>query len=131
MRTYRRHLTPLSYYNLRFAAGSTDGRLSSSLPLRPDIVVAVPGSGGLVLHVLDAKLRVDGVTGTFKADDLVKMHAYRDALPDVRSAVVLYPGQRDDWYPAHDGSGGGVGVVLLVPGGTTNFLRNHLAMLFG
>ena len=117
------------YYNLRFAAGSSDGHLSSSVALRPDIVVAVPGADGLILHVLDAKLRLDGATGAFKADDLVKMHAYRDALPDVRSAAVLYPGQVADWYPSHDGSGGGVGVVPLVPGGTTQFLRAHLAVL--
>lgn len=27
-----------------------------------------------------------------KADDLVKMHAYRDAIPGLRAAIVLYPG---------------------------------------
>lgn len=27
-----------------------------------------------------------------KVDDLVKMHAYRDAIPDLRCAVVLFPG---------------------------------------
>ena len=27
-----------------------------------------------------------------KADDLVKMHAYRDAIPGLRAAVVLFPG---------------------------------------
>ena len=27
-----------------------------------------------------------------KADDLVKMHAYRDAIPELRCAVVLFPG---------------------------------------
>ena len=40
-------------------------------------------SGGL--HVLDAKLRVDRSDGaqSWREDDLLKMHSYRDALPRV------------------------------------------------
>ncbi|MGI8484513.1 MAG: nuclease domain-containing protein, partial [Thermomicrobiales bacterium] len=34
-----------------------------------------------------------------KVDDLVKMHAYRDAL-DVRAAIVIFPGTESKWLPS-------------------------------
>ncbi len=34
-----------------------------------------------------------------KADDLVKMHAYRDAIPGLRAAVVIYPGTVAEFRP--------------------------------
>jgi len=72
----------------------------SGIALRPDYLW-VPKDGRAV--AFDAKFRMnygvletndDDIAQTIytaKEDDLVKMHAYRDAI-DVRAAVILYPG---------------------------------------
>ena len=89
-------------FNERFggrnSAGS--GPKSSSVPLRPDIVLRLPSGE---FHVLDAKFRRAGVLAdradepmessedAAKQADVHKMHAYRDALR-CQSAWVLYPG---------------------------------------
>ena len=131
-------------YNLTFSRTGPGARRSSSLPLRPDIALCVRGRGPDVVHVLDAKLRVDDVTHgtaglamkepdlTFRTADIVKMHAYRDALPSVRSAFVLYPGSDSQAYPALDTAPGGVdgvGAIALTPGGPRNDLLAHLRRL--
>jgi predicted component of viral defense system (DUF524 family) len=76
----------------------------SGIWLRPDYVWERP-DGSLI--VMDAKFRMhkpiglvaeeDGETSNLdnpraKADDLEKMHAYRDAIRGVKAALVLYPG---------------------------------------
>jgi predicted component of viral defense system (DUF524 family) len=75
----------------------------SGVWLRPDYLWE-PASGGTV--AFDAKFRLawdaapldvdaEGATDAVaraKADDLVKMHAYRDAIPGLRAAVAIYPG---------------------------------------
>jgi len=75
----------------------------SDVWLRPDYLW-MPKHGARV--AFDAKFRlawdaspldVDGDAlapweAKAKADDLVKMHAYRDAIPGLRAAVVIYPG---------------------------------------
>jgi hypothetical protein len=117
-------------FNERFpgAGSSATTARSSSVPLRPDIVLHVPGRG---FHVLDAKFRragsavaLDDEGGDGEADaiqaDIHKMHAYRDAL-GCRSAWVLYPGRGPvvAFPPLGDGgstSAEGVGVLPLVPG---------------
>jgi predicted component of viral defense system (DUF524 family) len=118
----------------------------STIRLRPDYLWQ-PVSGAWV--ALDAKFRLkrpaaflgevpdDPDKGLVaqpawaKDDDLTKMHAYRDALPQVRAAVVLYPGTetvfrdvdrvkrelslgdllRGDWH--------GVGAIAMQPHGAT------------
>ncbi|MGC4190602.1 MAG: DUF2357 domain-containing protein [Thermomicrobiales bacterium] len=83
----------------------------SGVRLRPDYVW-IPAEG--VRVAFDAKFRMvastspavledgelpAGVSYDPKDDDLVKMHAYRDAL-GVRAAVVLYPGTSATFRPA-------------------------------
>ncbi|CAN0505687.1 unnamed protein product, partial [Phaeothamnion confervicola] len=82
----------------------------SGVWLRPDYLW-LPSSGDAV--AFDAKFRMTarpvsvadmvgqipaGVAYDPKDDDLVKMHAYRDAL-GVRAAVVLYPGTSATFRP--------------------------------
>jgi predicted component of viral defense system (DUF524 family) len=109
--------SPTNDYAARFGSHGTlyynrTKRTYSGLSLRPDYLwVPTDGSGSVAL---DAKFRlrhetiamvtdegsdVREPTGEMKAttDDLTKMHAYRDALPNVRAAVVLYPGTRSDF----------------------------------
>jgi hypothetical protein len=81
------------------------------LLLRPDIVLEVPSGPNAGLHVLDAKFKlqiagqlelIEDVAesetltevrqGVFKPEDLYKMHTYLDAIPQVKSAWILYPG---------------------------------------
>jgi len=67
--------------------------------LRPDMVWE-PATGAPV--AFDAKFRLrtayDG-TDQWNEADLVKMHAYRDAL-DVRAAVAIYPGDLSQFWMA-------------------------------
>lgn len=79
---------------------------SYSLPMRPDYTWRRGGRDDLVL---DAKFRLapraftnptDGsppTDGAPRNEDLLKMHAYRDAL-GVRAAVALYPGSVPIFY---------------------------------
>jgi predicted component of viral defense system (DUF524 family) len=70
----------------------------SGISLRPDMLWE-PISGRQV--ALDAKFRFQLTTSKderWKDDDLVKMHAYRDAL-GVRAAVVIYPGDLRHFWP--------------------------------
>jgi predicted component of viral defense system (DUF524 family) len=100
-------------------------------------VLRIPRGDSLEVHVLDAKLRVERLESGeekelgFKSDDLVKMHAYRDALPAVRSAFILYPGARTRFFPASDGLEGlqGVGAISLVPGRKNTGLVEHLRLM--
>lgn len=128
-------------FNERFPArdAAVPGPKSSSVPLRPDVVVRHPSVG---FHVLDAKFRRAGVL-TDREDeaaeggedaaqqtDVHKMHAYRDAL-GARSAWVLYPGQGDPAEFPRSGAHvdehappNGVGTIRLKPGpGGTDSLR--------
>jgi predicted component of viral defense system (DUF524 family) len=51
----------------------------------------------------------------FKKDDIAKMHAYRDALPHVRSARVLYPGDVARDFPALEPGAAATDVVGALP----------------
>jgi len=119
---------PTVHYNLSFSRGKPSPRRSASLMLRPDIIIEIERDGQLELHVFDAKLRVDGVASvddesedddadplSFKKDDVAKMHAYRDALPHVRSARVLYPGDVAREFPALDPGALATDVVGAIP----------------
>lgn len=129
---------PTVHYNPTFTFSEDPPWRSASLMLRPDIVIEIERAGQIELHVFDAKLKVDGVVSLdsesgaaedededdvdrlkFKKEDIAKMHAYRDALPHVRSARVLYPGNVVREYPALEGGARDtdvVGAIPLVPG---------------
>jgi len=77
---------------------------SYSLSYEPDVALFARGR----LHLFDAKFRLDPPTAghdgrSFREDDLAKMHAYRDAVRDARSAWILYPGTRSIFYDAKSG----------------------------
>ena len=126
------------HYNGRFSRGTQGARHAYSTPLRPDIVLTDTRRGDAVVHLLDAKFRVDlrdEASGrrTFKGDDLAKMHAYRDAITAARTAWVLYPG--DDFRVFHvdpDEEGrGGVGAIPMAPGGADAPVQGVLRGLLG
>ena len=127
------------YYNLTFSQAHSDARRSSSLRLRPDVAIRVRSAGIDTMHVLDAKLRVERNSSalglddakTFKWGDIAKMHAYRDALPAVRTAFVLYPGDEAERFVMGGAEPGAVGAIPLVPGGGCEMLVEHLRGLVG
>lgn len=114
---YGRGLTVELWFNKTFSGGVLHGTWTRSM--RPDYSIVVrPGPGEtasfepVVLH-FDAKYRVDfisdlfgredevqaeeskgtdGKKGTALRHDLLKMHAYRDAIRRSVGAYVLYPG---------------------------------------
>jgi predicted component of viral defense system (DUF524 family) len=99
----------------------------SGISLRPDMLWE-PTTGHRV--ALDAKFRLQLTTSKderWKEDDLVKMHAYRDAL-NIRAAVVIYPGDLTEFWPgpgSHSITGlddllcgdfSGIGAIAVRPG---------------
>lgn len=92
------------YFNQTFT------KESWTQPMRPDasLFLRTPGGNEMWLH-FDAKYRVDWTTpfgrdtgeddtakelfsGTTKRSDLLKMHAYRDAIRNSAGSYVLFPG---------------------------------------
>ena len=123
-----------AYFNLSFSnsKGHPQHLHSFSMLLRPDIVIVVTQGDERRVHVLDAKLRLQrDAASQYEPSDVVKMHAYRDALPAVRTSFVLYPGQQTESWKIHSQEVGAVkvgavGVISLVPGGSLEALLTHL-----
>lgn len=121
---------------------------SWSLQMRPDITLLVTPvddpDHDVVLH-FDAKYRIDQVgrgwddsvsergaaapAGDAKRDDLIKMHAYRDAIRRSVGSYVLYPGAALDRGPAYQVYGElvpGVGAFPFRPSETGAALCSHV-----
>lgn len=145
-------------YNARFNRRRSGARRSYSVPLRPDILLRVPEGPNAGLHLFDAKFRLRRIgdvvpdeedsaadedpgreerRGTFKRGDLYKMHTYRDALPDVRSVWILYPGTESRFFSPDEGEMSqlritapvrmdGVGALPLKPGVDSNGAAAHV-----
>lgn len=132
------------HYNRTYSRSRQDRR-SFSVPLRPDVVLQIDRQQR-DLHLFDAKFRlrwvetprsVEGerhevdrekMRRVHQREDLYKMHAYRDAIVDARSASVLYPGSEARFFPASPSRVTvGVGVFPLLPGRELDAsLDNHL-----
>jgi predicted component of viral defense system (DUF524 family) len=118
----------------------TPGNGSYSVSLRPDIVLRVQSGSLSRCLLLDAKLRFDGTKlrddrspeeweRNPVREDLVKMHAYRDAIRGVDGAYVLYPGSETVLFRTRniDPSFSGIGAVPLEPGGDRDGLQSLLS----
>lgn len=119
------------FFNRTFA-GADDRRGSWSQAMRPDCSVRIQPEGSTPSRVstqelevwlhFDAKYRVDNLlaqltsatdsdelspesmtSGGAKRDDLLKMHAYRDAISRTAGAYVLYPGSEIKDIRRHPG----------------------------
>lgn len=124
------------HFNRQFSRNRGD---AYSTPLRPDVVLEI----GTNLYVFDAKYRLkwqevaddsteeqdeDEQSATYLRADLYKMHAYRDALLNVRAAFVVYPGTQYVFFELDGGPHKhvnevghwvGVGAVPVRPGDTS------------
>lgn len=118
---YRYHEQKITvWYNKSY---SHIDRSSYSLTLRPDIVIEKTDG----LYIFDAKFKLDCINWydeskekdfTFKNGDIYKMHAYKDAIRDVKTAFILYPNKDDSqdrpfWEDEEQTCG--VGAFSLVP----------------
>lgn len=117
-----RRLNAKFSYNKRFGAVSERSRRGSwTRALHPDYTLTfwpegisedVAESEELLVHIhFDAKYKIENVEGLFgpngsedadaevegnyKRQDLLKMHAYRDAIKRTQGAFILYPGRSD------------------------------------
>ncbi len=134
---------PTNNYRARFGSFGTlhynrTRQTYSRLWLRPDYLWA-PANGGATV-ALDAKFRLRKLNwddapsmavseSSATTDDLTKMHAYRDAIPGVRAAMVLYPGTQAQFRDRYlgkralslrdvlTGDWDGVGAIPLAPHG--------------
>lgn len=118
------------WFNRSFAKGTE----SWSMQLRPDCSIsfeAQTAAGGSVrtwVH-FDAKYRVNSATELFvdddapvpaKRDDLIKMHAYRDAIRHSAGSYVLFPGDQSSNLREHNEILPGLGAFAFVPASDGN-----------
>jgi len=70
----------------------------------------------------------DSSTFSCKEEDIDKMHCYREAIKGVTGAYILYPGEKQIVYPAHDAKGlyEGVGALPLKPEAGARPVQRHL-----
>ncbi len=97
----------------------------------------------LMVHVhFDAKYRVDFIEqlfgeeqdtnggessqGSYKREDLLKMHAYRDAIRRTQGAYVIYPGTELKHWQGYHEILPGLGAFPLKPGGSAAGIEQFL-----
>ncbi|WP_405306126.1 DUF2357 domain-containing protein [Methanobrevibacter sp.] len=101
-------------YNKTFNRFGDDYK-TYSVELRPDYTLKIYGDEIYFIH-FDAKYKMYVDSETFKNEDIVKMHAYKDAIKNTIGAYVLYPGSNDRLYYEDYGKVESVGGFGLIPG---------------
>jgi len=141
-------VTGILRYNQTFAAAQMDG--SWTRTMRPDITLSLwPADMSMaqasavnrLVHLhFDAKYRLENLGEVLgrpsgpQREDLLKMHAYRDAIRHTQGAYVIYPGNAIDLAAQEVGSPNlmfaGVGLLpslgafALVPNGARDGIDN-------
>ncbi len=92
-------------------------------PVRPDITLEI---GDTRIH-FDAKYRLSDQYDAL-TEDILTMHAYRDAIPGTLAALALYPGKVMRWWPDTQNHGG-LGALPLTPGHGRDALETFLKNL--
>lgn len=87
---------------------------SYSVQLRPDYSLEVHTSNKIYYIHFDAKYKMHVDSETFKNEDIVKMHAYKDAIQNTIGAYVLYPGSKPKIF--YENEFESVGAFGLIPG---------------
>ena len=107
------HFSIKLLYNKTFSRSNNDYN-SYSVQLRPDYSLEVHANDKTYYIHFDAKYKKYGDSETFKNEDIVKMHAYKDAISNTIGAYVLYPGTDNEIYYENDFES--VGAFGLIPG---------------
>ena len=104
-------------YNKTFNRSRYSSYNSYSVDLRPDYSLIIHiGEKKHIIH-FDAKYKLNIYDESFKNQDIVKMHAYKDAIEDTVGAYVLYPGEKNRiYYENNDFKLESVGAFPLSPG---------------
>lgn len=136
----------LFYYNKEFSRTSKNAK-SYSLKFKPDFTIEIRNkvkpSEKHYLH-LDSKYRVNTFldietsteTKSSKKEDLIKMHAYRDAIVGSLGSYVLFPGDTPVVFKMNQTLLPGVGAIPLGPSQkesrdkVTIFLKEVLSEIF-
>ena len=100
-------------YNKTFKQGSEFD--SYSVDLRPDYTLSIHINDKDYLVHFDAKYKLNIEDESYKNQDIVKMHSYKDAIRDTIAAYVLYPGSKRDIFYEKKGYLESVGAFPLSP----------------
>ncbi len=125
-------------YNKTFSKSKFNDYNSYSVNLRPDYSLIIHiGDERYIIH-FDAKYKLNINDESFKNEDVVKMHAYKDAIADTIGAYVLYPGEKKKLYHEEEMRLKSVGAFPLNPGGASenkkeliDFIRDKILDLNG
>lgn len=125
-------------YNTTFSKSKYNDYNSYSVNLRPDYSLIIHiGDERYIIH-FDAKYKLNINDESFKNEDVVKMHAYKDAIADTIGAYVLYPGEKKKLYHEDELRLKSVGAFPLNPGGASenkkeliDFIRDKILDLNG
>lgn len=101
-------------YNKTFKRTYEDYK-SYSVKLRPDYTLRIHANEIYFIH-FDAKYKMYVESDKFKNEDIVKMHAYKDAIANTIGAYVLYPGNNNKIYYENNKNVESVGAFGLIPG---------------
>ena len=103
-------------YNKTFSKSKFNDYNSYSVNLRPDYSLIIrTGDERHIIH-FDAKYKLNIYDESFKNEDVVKMHAYKDAIADTIGAYVIYPGEKKKLYHEDEMRLKSVGAFPLNPG---------------
>ena len=106
-------------YNKTFNRFGDDYK-TYSVTLRPDYTLAIHRGNEIFYIHFDAKYKMYVDSQDFKNEDIVKMHAYKDAIKNSIGAYVLYPGTKNRIYWETDDEKESVGAYGLIPGENYN-----------
>ncbi|MCC8199685.1 MAG: DUF2357 domain-containing protein [Tannerellaceae bacterium] len=140
----QRNLHVEFHYNQTFGAAKDHTRMGSwTQRMRPDYTLTIWPEGmskgqaerqELLIHIhFDAKYRMDiyerltddGMLekekleerlGNYKRADLLKMHAYKDAIHRTVGAYILYPGTQEKRFSSYHEIVPGLGAFAIAPG---------------
>ena len=120
-------------YNKTFKKTDKDYN-SYSVKLRPDYTLKVNVIDEDYFIHFDAKYKMYVDSDKFKNEDIVKMHAYKDAIPNTIGAYVIYPGINNELYYENESCVKSVGAFGLIPGEEktnkiSEFIKNSIVTL--
>ncbi|SDA57378.1 DUF2357 domain-containing protein [Methanobrevibacter millerae] len=102
-------------YNKSFNRGNKNYN-SYSVTLRPDYTISVHKNDKKYFIHFDAKYKMYIDSESFKNEDIVKMHAYKDALKNTIGSYILYPGTKNRIFYEDESESTSVGAFGLTPG---------------
>ena len=92
-----------------------------SVEMRPDYTLEfIINNNNYKIH-FDAKYRLNIYDESFKNQDIIKMHSYKDAIENTLGAYVLYPGEKKEIFEENELES--VGAFPLNPGDDKNEKR--------